>query len=231
MRSAATFALCLAAAPAGAEGLVAASFSEPTTRYAHGALGDAVEWGALELQTSGGRRVTLRLPQTRVFEDTAPRLGDVDGDGDDEAIVVESDTRQGARLAIYDGSGLVAGTPFIGQAFRWLAPLPPADLDGDGRIELSYVDRPHLAKILRVWRFEDGNLVQIAERPGLTNHRIGEPEIGGGIRDCGEGKEIVLADADWRQIMAVRLEGGDLSARPIGPFEGDFAAALSCETR
>ena len=44
----------------------------------------------------------------------------------------------------------------IWLAFTLLAPLGAADLDGDGKIELAYIDRPHLAKILRIWRFDDG---------------------------------------------------------------------------
>jgi hypothetical protein len=46
----------------------------------------------------------------------------------------------------------LASTPWIGQRFRWLAPVAAADLDGDGAMELAYVDRPHLARTLRVWR-------------------------------------------------------------------------------
>ena len=44
---------------------------------------------------------------------------------------------QGARLAIYDETGLVSATPYIGRSNRWLAPLGAGDLDGDGNIELA----------------------------------------------------------------------------------------------
>ena len=228
---------CLAAlaGPAGAQGLfdaqglAEARFAEPTTRYAHGVFGETEEWGALEMTTMAGARHRLSLPEARVFEDTAPRLADVDGDGAREAVVVEADAALGARLAVYGPGGLVAATPFIGTAHRWLAPLPPADLDGDGRVELAYVDRPHLARVLRVWRFEAGELVQVAALEGLTNHRFGDPEISGGLRDCGDGPEWVLADAGWRRIMAVRLEDDRLAARDIGALgEAGFAPALDC---
>ncbi len=228
MRGAAALLLALACGPAAAQGLSEARFSEPTTRYDHGILGDAVEWGALELRDTAGVLRRIRLPQTRVFEDTAPRLADLDGDGGPEALVVETDLALGARLSVYGREGLIAATPFIGQTHRWLAPLASADLDGDGRVEIAYVDRPHLAKLLRVWRLQDGAMVEVAQLPGLTNHRIGESEIGGGVRDCGAGPELVLADADWRRVMAVRLDGGALTARPIGAFDGSFDAALAC---
>src|SRR5690606_28377321 len=115
----------------------AASYAGPTTRYDHGVLGDAVEWGTLVLRTD---RVTRRivLPPDRVFEDLTPRLADLDGDGAPEVITVETDLTLGARLAIYGESGLIAATPFIGRPHRWLAPLGAADLDGDGRVEIAY---------------------------------------------------------------------------------------------
>ncbi|KAA2311481.1 VCBS repeat-containing protein, partial [Puniceibacterium sp. HSS470] len=100
------------AAPLRAEGVIeAATYAEPTRRYDHGVLGDDVEWGALVL-TLPGRQITLRLPETRVFEDTQPRLADLDGDGAPEVITVESDLALGARLSVYGPSGLVAATPF-----------------------------------------------------------------------------------------------------------------------
>jgi hypothetical protein len=41
------------------------------------------------------------LPETEVFEDLAPRLADLDGDGKAEIIVVQSHRDLGARLAVY----------------------------------------------------------------------------------------------------------------------------------
>ena len=86
---------------------------------------------------------------------------------------------------------LVAATPNIGQRNRWLAPVAAADLDGDGATEIAYVDRPHLARRLRIWRFEGGSLTEIAALPGLTNHRIGEAFITGGLR-VGVGEGLTL---------------------------------------
>jgi len=56
-----------------------------------------------------------------------------------------------------------------------------ADLDGDGFVEVAFIDRPHLAKVLRVWRYVDGDFAEVAVMDGVTNHRIGEPDIAGGI--------------------------------------------------
>ena len=83
----------------------------------------------------------------------------------------------GARLAIYGVGGRITANDWIGRRIRWLAPIGAADFDGNGTIEIAYVDRPHLAKTLRVWRYRTGTLTQIATRPGVTNHRIGEVDI------------------------------------------------------
>lgn len=221
--------LCLPV-QAGAAEITGARYDAPTTRYAHGVLGDAVEWGSLILTLSDGTALRLDLPETRVFEDLAPRLADLDGDGDAEVITVESSLTEGARLSIYDETGLVAATPHIGQANRWLAPVGAADLDGDGRVEIAYVDRPHLAKLLRVWRLENGALRHVADAPGFTNHRIGWDFIIGGIRDCGAGPEMMLASGDWASVLAVRLEGSRLSAVRIGGYSGpqSVTSALAC---
>ncbi|MDK3016128.1 FG-GAP repeat domain-containing protein [Pseudodonghicola flavimaris] len=230
----------LIAGPASAcdASIVAARYLAPTDRYPHGALGDPWEWGALEvtLALCDGmeRRLRHDLPRALVFEDVQPRRVDLDADGRPELLTVESHRRLGARLAIWgqrDGRlTRLAATPHIGQANRWLAPLGAADLDGDGRFELAYIDRPHLARTLRIWRYADATLTQIATAPGLTNHRFGDKDIAGGLRDCGAGPEIVTADADWQHLIASRLRGGTIDSRVIGPdtSAAGFAAALSC---
>lgn len=218
--------------------ILKADYSAPTTRYDHGILGDAVEWGALKLRvdfcagcaTRDVRNLVLKLPENRVFEDIAPRLVDVDGDGNPEVIVVETDLAKGARLAIYDMGGLRAATPFIGRTHRWLAPIGAADLDGDGFVEIAYIDRPHLARILRVWRFKNNDLALVAEKSGLTNHNIGDDVISGGLRDCEGVPEMITTDAHWQNIMATRLVRGVLETRVLGPLKGrnSFAKAMSC---
>lgn len=220
---------------ASAEQILAANYAGPTDRYAHGILGDAIEWAELHITTEDAaaqaRVSVIALPQDRVFEDVAPRLADLDNDGAPEVIVVESQANTGAQLAIYDETGKVAATPHIGMRNRWLAPIGAADMDGDGYVEIAYIDRPHLAKTLRVWRFIDGDLTQIAAGTGLTNHRIGEPDIGGGVRDCGHGPEMITANADWSRVIATRLEDGVLRGTDLGAHvdRRSFARALTCE--
>lgn len=216
-------------AMAGPPQITRAYYDEPTTRYPHGALGDDTEYGALVLVLSNGQKRRIRLPDTSVFEDTAPRLADLDGDGAPEVITVEALASQGARLAVFGADGLFAATEPIGTRFRWLAPAGIGDLDGDGRVEIAYVDRPHLAKVLRVVRFNDGQLQPIAARRGFSNHQFGAPDIVGGLRHCGDRTEVILASGDWQSLMAVELADQELKAARLGPYSATaIERALEC---
>lgn len=211
-------------------------YSDLTDRYGHGVLGDALEPTTLHLltdKTSAECGISVTLDAPYVFEDVAPRLADLDGDGRPELIVVRSHARQGAQLAVYGEVGdqlkLIASTPFIGRANRWLAPVGAADLDGDGHIEIAYIDRPHLAKTLRIWRFKDQALSSVVDIPGLTNHRIGEDFISGGIRTCDAGPEMVMADSNWRRIIGVQLSTTSVTSRDLGRFSAQaLRKALTC---
>lgn len=223
-------------APRDATLTMRAGFAAETDEYGHGILGPIRDAKTLIVEVfatwpdNTPCPATTNLPAGQVFEDIAPRLADIDGDGRPEIVVVRSSTADGARLEIYDRHArLVAATPAIGRRNRWLAPAGIGDLDGDGRVEIAYVDRPHLARILRIWRFDNGGLTEIASLPGLSNHRIGEPFISGGLRDCGAGPELVLASADWARIVAISYDNG-WSRTDLGPFTGpdSLLAALRC---
>ena len=185
--------------------------------YGHAVLGDTPEWHGLSVTTAGGVK-TLWLPEDHVFEDLAPRVVQIDDDPAWEVVVVESRFDAGAALAVYeiaqDGPRLEARTPWIGRRVRWLAPAGIADLDGDGRVEIAYVETPHIGGTLRVWRLEDGALRQIASTWGYSNHRIGQAFIPGGLADCPEGPAIVTADSSWRVArVTVLTEDGALDSR------------------
>ncbi len=230
----ATATLCMGlATQVAAETIVGAQFEGPTTRYTHGVLGDAVEFTTLVIETEDWahkQRYTIELPDDHVFEDVQPRLWDITGNGRPEVVVIETDMGLGGSLAVYDQSGKIAETPHIGRRNRWLAPVGAGDLDGDGRIEVAFVDRPHLAKVLRVFEWTGSDLVLDAELGGLTNHRIGEDFIGGGLRDCGSGPELVTADADWSDVMVTTMADGGLEARSVGPFSASaLMRALDCQ--
>ena len=235
---AALMALCLSAAAGVAQARCAdgdgdwiarACYTDPleTGLYGHDVLGGTPEWTAVEVTlgpkgraTLGGDRYIRRAPSRHIFEDIAPRVVQLDASGPPELILIYTDFDRGAALMVDNlETGRLSVTPHIGQRNRWLAPLGAADLDGDGVVELAYIDRPHLAKTLVVWRYgANGELTRVDSLPGLTNHRIGQDFITGGIFDCGQGPEVVTADANWQNLMATRLREGRLSTRRIGAF-------------
>lgn len=237
------FALALplaATTPLPAQAVVTAEFILPTDRYDHAVLGDALEWGGLRLTVDtcppcADRRLQvldLRLPENRVFEDVEARVVDVTGDGLAEVVVVETDLARGAALAVYDGFGRrLAATRYIGQRNRWLAPAGVGDFDGDGAPEIAYVDRPHLLRELVFLRYLNGTLQEIARVPGVTNHRIGDASIAGGIRSCEGRTEVIAASADWSRILAVSLAGQTPVVHDLGPAKdaASLRRALQCK--
>jgi len=220
---------------AAAADIVSASYADPTDIYGHGAVGGG-EYAALEITLANGSVTRLSYPDA-IFEDTAPRLADFDGDGAPEVLAVVSTFTGGARLQVFgvsDGkvTPLVASAP-IGRRNRWHAVAGIADLDGNGLLEVAYVDRPHLAKILRIAEISNAGgewtFTPKAALEGLTNHRIGEPHISGGIRECGSANEVITVNANWSRIMATGFDG-EFSARDIGRYDGpsSLVAALEC---
>lgn len=211
-------------------------FDGPSEIYDHFVLGRQHEPTVLHLQfvpvgVASDCGSTLTAGDGHVFEDVAPRLEDLDGDGQNEVITVRSGVETGAQLTVYgvtgDSFGLIAATKPLGR-HRWLAPAGIADFNGDGRVEIAYVDRPHLVADLVYVRLEGGTLREVARVHGVTNHRIGEDFISGGQRDCGLGPELVAASADWSRLLIIDWqEGPDVQDR--GPWSKAAAKdALAC---
>ena len=214
-------------------GIAKAWYDKDSDIYGHRIMGSIAEHLRLNAELTDGTVVTLDLAAggkpTHVFEDMAPRLADMDGDGLPELVVVETDVTAGAALAIYGlldgGLKKLAETPHIGSPFRWLAPVGVGDFNGDGRMDVAYVDRPHLAKLLRVWSFDGSSLIEIARASGLTNHRIGDEVITGGVRTCGGQDQMVVLSGDWKRIFVARFEGGKLKLDAQGAFTPTALAA------
>jgi len=222
-------ALCLLPLSAMAQEITSARYAGPTRAYDHGILGDKVEYSRLILR-AGGRRIVIEAGDGFVFEDLAPRLADLDGDGRPEVITIRTDMQRGASLAIYGVGGLITQTPPIGSRYRWLAPVGVGDFDGNGRVEIAYVETPHLGKVLKIYHYFSRELVLAASVQGFSNHRIGEGFISGGVRNCGQGDEIITADASWQRILATTVQGGNVSSRVVGTVAepNGFARVLAC---
>ena len=220
--------------PAFGQGRIAEAWLvAPTMRYDHGALGDAVEAGGLLLRLREGGERRLLLPENQVFEDLQPRLADLDGDGEDEVIVVRSSLDSGALLTVYglvdDELRLIAEGERRLQRHRWLNPIGAADFDGDGVVEVAYVETPHIGGILRIVSLQDGALVEEASWAGFSNHVIGSRELGlSAILDFDEDglPEIFLPSARRRSLRVLRYSGGEIKLLGRDFYEaqiiGDF---------
>ena len=189
----------------GSRDIVVAWLADPTDRYQHDVLGDDLEATKLMVETSTGKRLQVDLPPTRVFEDLQPRIVDIDGDGREEIIVVESDRFLGASLAVYgivdDRLARIAATAFLGRPYRWLNPLGVGDFNGDGKLDVALVATPHIGGILRLYRFKIGKLSLFAEYPGVSTHQMGSTELGLGRVVANRPRDQLLVPTQTRKAM------------------------------
>ena len=190
-----------------------------TDRYGHGVLGDAIEAGTLFAVDRSGRRHAAVLDADRVFEDRLPRMADLDGDGDDELLVIRSELTAGAALASYglaDGELVeeAASAP-IGRANRWLNVAGIADFDGDGRLEVAAVVTPHIGGTLTLYRQQGRVLQPVMSLHGFSNHRIGDRELGmSAVADLdGDAiADLLVPDTRRRDLQLVRVRDGQLES-------------------
>jgi len=192
----------------------AAWYTQPTTRYAHGILGDAIEAGELTVETSTGDTLTYTLPENQVFEDRTPRLVDLDGFGKTQIITILSDQTKGGSIAVFGVRKgkleLVAQTPYIGRSNRWLNIAGIDDFDGDGKTQIAAVWTPHIGGTLKYWTWDKGKLSISGEAYGFSNHFIGsrEQELstvndfnGNGVSD------LALPSADRKAVRIMTFKG------------------------
>lgn len=209
---------------------IRAVYATPTDRYPHDIMGTLsahtdliVDLDPCPQCGDWPDRLAIRLPENLVFEDFAPRLLDLDGDRRAEIVVVESDQTKGARLAVWGVVGAagtaqlqrMATTDFIGTRFRWLAPIGAADFDGDGTIEIAYVEKPHLDKILHIVRPEGAHLKRIASVQGVTNHAIGQEQVQSRIETCAGVPTIFALDESGQLIVSIQMDGTAAKVTPI----------------
>jgi hypothetical protein len=164
---------------AGSDGAIARAWlADPTDRYRHGVLGDAIEAGSLVIERRDGRVGTVTAGANAVFEDLLPRIAVLDGV--DRIVVVKSYLRRGSALAIIDALSMkvIAETPPVGHAHAWLNPAGIADFDGNGSTDIAFVRQPHVVGLLQLWSWQDRQLKKVAEVPDTSNHFIGSKALG-----------------------------------------------------
>ena len=188
--------------------IVAAWYSQPTSRYRHGALGDTIEGGALTVRLKGGRQVTLRLPETQVFEDIAPRIVDLDMDGSAEIVAIVASLTAGAAVQVFGMSGdsLVrkASSPFLGTPNRWLNIAAIHRFTSRSSTpEIAFVAKPHLEGKLGFLKYVPGSLLLFASDRNFSNHVNGSTELRlSAVADIDEDgrMELVLPSFDRKSL-------------------------------
>ena len=199
-----------------------ALLTEPTDRYAHAVLGDGIEAGGIAVSTgimapdAEALHAWITLTEAFVFEDLMPRIIDLDGDGRNEVITILSERGVGASLAVLGLRDrelrIVARTPPIGTANRWLNPAGIADFDGDGVEDIALVKTPHIGGDLQLWSGSSllsGRPRMVATKRGYSNHAIGSRELDlAEVVETDDGPVLIVPTADRRSLEALRFMDG-----------------------
>ena len=185
--------------------------TDPTSRYEHGVLGDAIEAGSITLietlpEIKVLRKIIINPPT--VIEGIAPIWTDTNNDSRREIIVTRSDASQGAQVVVYDEDGTeLAASPAIGRGFRWRDQLVVAPASPDGELELVDVLTPHIGGVVEFFQLAEGRLDITAQLPGFTSHVIGTRNLGMGLAGDFDGDgmiEILLPTQERMQLAAIQ---------------------------
>ena len=212
---------------------VYAQYTQPTDRYSHGILGDAVEAGQLVVLKDGITH-THTLGEQYVFEDLRDRLVDVDGDGQVELVTIRTHVAKGAGIMVYkieaDSLREFAWVEEIGTPFRWLNIAAIYDLDGDGSIELAWIQTPHIGGILRVASISEGELAIIAEASRYSNHAIGESNLClAVVAQAGNTATLYVPTQERSQIAGFQFTGDSFVSTETIEQQVDFSRSLGSQ--
>jgi hypothetical protein len=214
--------------------------ASPTQRYTHAALGSSTHAASLHATLRGeAGQVVLRLPDDRVIEDRLPRLVDLDGDGQEEVVVVESHVNSGGSIVVYAIERGGSGPRWVERArsapvgvMRWLNPVGFADFDGDGRPEIVSVTTPHIGGVLTLYRYSPPRLLALSTVPGVSNHRLGSPEQRmSAILQTARGPLAIVPGTSFRRLLSYAWSGdrGWHQAAPVVALSAGLERLLASE--
>lgn len=211
--------------------------TDPTDRYPHKILGDAIEAGALTVVGVRAYGLAVKgrfvLPPRSVFEDLVPILADVNGDGRLEMVVVRSFVDRGSFVQVLgwrEGQVIpvAEGAPF-GRPHRWTNPLGVVDLDGDGIPEILTVHTPHTTGVLHAFHLRGGELHSVAKIAGFTSHAVGSRNQDQALAADLDGNgrpEVVIPRQSRDALAGIELDGGRFVERWAYQLQGTISSNL-----
>lgn len=208
--------------------------STPTSEYPHGVLGDAIEAKTITQVGTNDPPSVLRVIQIDpgdVIEGISPIWVDLDGDGEREIIVTQSNARSGARLVVYreDGS-LYASSGPIGQGFRWRQQLAVGQFIGGGGQEIAVIRTPHIGGVIEIYAVEGDKLVIQGELSGYSSHQIGSRNLDSAVAGDFDGSgqiEIVVPDQSQTTIAGVEWTQAGLNVAWEVPLDGHLSTNIA----
>ena len=191
--------------------------STPTSEYPHGVLGDEFEAKTVSLVNASDAPeilLVIQIDPGDVIEGIAPIWVDLDGDGEREIILTQSNAVSGARIVVYreDGSLVASGEP-IGQGFRWRHQLAVGQFIEGGPQEIAVIRTAHIGGVIEIYTVEQDCLVIRAELRGYSSHQIGSRNLDSALAADfdGDGQiEIVVPDQSHTALAGIETAGAEM---------------------
>jgi hypothetical protein len=185
--------------------------TDPTTRYAHGVLGDSEESASMTLVDATGKskiESRIEFPAPYVFEGIAPLWVDWNRDGRREIVATLSSESTGAQLVLYaeDGARL-AESPAIGTGNRWRHAIAVAPFGPGGEMELAEVLTPHLGGKVQFFQWRKNRLERVARLGGYTSHVYGSRNLDMAVAGDFDGDdkiELLLPNQQRDRLAGIR---------------------------
>ena len=211
--------------------------SAPTERYPHGVLGDPLEATTITLvdtKADSHEIRKIRIDPGDVIEGIIPIWVDLDGDGEREIIVTQSNADTGARIVVYreDGSLFASGEP-IGQGFRWMHQLAIGQFIEGGTQEIAVIRTPHIGGVIELYGLEGDRLEIKTVLSGFSSHQIGSRNLDSALAGDfnGDGKiEIVVPGQSQTTLAGIQSIDDDWQIVWRAPLGGQLSTNLAAVT-